>query len=60
MSKYYAQFKNVNVGQTFICNGTTYTKINGRMAKITEPLEAYDGKSFYFAMAELCQLCASG
>jgi len=52
----YFQFKNVSVGAVFNCNGTIYTKINGRMGQITMPEKPYNGKKFYFGYSELCRV----
>lgn len=56
MTIYAAQFKNVPIGATFICSGTTYKKINGRMGQIDMPAESYNGKKFYFGWTELCRV----
>ena len=52
----YSQFKHTSVGTLFNCNGTTYTKINGRIGQITMPDKPYHGKKFYFGCSELCRV----
>ena len=54
----YAQFKNVGVGEKFVCGGTVYRKINSRMGRIEMPGETYHGKKFYFGWTELCRVIA--
>ena len=55
----YSQFKHVNVGAVFSCNGTIYTKVSGRTARITMPEKAYNGNVFYFGWTELCKVIAN-
>lgn len=52
----HAQFKNVNVGDSFTSGGTVYVKINGRQARIDMPDKPYNGRIFYFGYSNLCRI----
>lgn len=45
-------FKNIEVGQQFKSNGTTYKKVSTRTGEIVAP-EEYAGATFYFSAGDL-------
>jgi hypothetical protein len=48
-------FKNIEVGQQFKSNGTTYKKVSTRTGEIIAP-EEYAGATFYFSAGDLVEI----